>query len=190
MFMRLKTNNELNIQIYPAAVLRKKAAPIERLTPQLQALGQDMVDLMREADGVGLAAPQVGISLRIITVEANNKLHILFNPVIISRVGEETGTEGCLSLPRLYGEVTRAERVTVRGLNQHGKRVTYSGDGLWARAIQHEVDHLDGVLFIDRVLPESLHWLTNETDADGNLLHRFTSLEDALRVFEQRVEEK
>ena len=90
MFMRPKTSDELQIRTYPAPVLRKKAAPVERVTPQLQALAEDMVELMRVADGVGLAAPQVGISLRIITIEANNKLHILFNPVIISRVGEET----------------------------------------------------------------------------------------------------
>ncbi|MHB9023420.1 MAG: peptide deformylase [Armatimonadota bacterium] len=188
MFMRPKTSDELQILTYPAPVLRKKAAPVERVTPQLQALAEDMVELMRVADGVGLAAPQVGISLRIITIEANNKLHILFNPVIISRVGEETGMEGCLSLPRLYGEVTRAERVTVRGLNRSGKKVTYSGEGLWARAVQHEVDHLDGILFVDRALPESLHWLTDDADADGNLLRRATTLDDALRIFEQRFQ--
>jgi peptide deformylase len=177
----------LQIAVYPAPVLRKKALPVERVTPEMRAFLDAMADAMYDDNGVGLAAPQVGISLRIVVVDTDDKLVPLINPQIIASDGTQTGPEGCLSLPNLHATVTRAMRVTVRGINDRGKPVTLSGEGLWARAIQHELDHLDGVLFIDRAEPDSFVWVTGERDADGHVIERPTSLDDALRVFEGRT---
>ena len=162
------TAQELVIVKYPDPVLRKKAAPVQRVTPEIVDFIKAMAETMYDSNGVGLAAPQVGISLRIIVVDAGNGLQPLINPEIITREGSQTGTEGCLSLPDLHGEVTRAQRVEVRGLNLRGKKITLMGEDLWARAIQHEIDHLDGILFTDLVIPDSLIWATGETDDDGN----------------------
>jgi len=178
---------ELQIVKYPHPVLLKPAARVQRVTPELRNFIADMVEAMRDDHGVGLAAPQVGIALRIIVVEADERVHALVNPQIIARDGTQTGTEGCLSLPGLHGEVTRAQRVTVAGTNQHGKKVTLSGEDLWARAMQHEIDHLDGVLFIDRVIPDSLQWVTGEQDEDGQYLVKPTTLDEAKRYFERQA---
>lgn len=177
----------LKVVYYPDAVLRKKAAPVDRITPEMAEFIARMADTMYASNGVGLAAPQVGISLRIIVVDVDDRLHAVINPVITEQEGEQTGIEGCLSLPGLHGDVTRAHRVTVRGINLRGKRITLSGEGMWARCMQHEIDHLDGVLFTDRVLPETLHWVTGETDDDDNLIERPTTLEDALQLFERQM---
>lgn len=175
--------SRLDVLHYPAAILRKKAPRVERVTPELAAFIDEMADEMYASNGVGLAAPQVGIALRLIVVDADDRLQAVINPEIIAQEGSQTGTEGCLSLPNLHGDVLRAERITVRGLNAQGKKITLSGEGLWARCMQHEIDHLDGVLFIDRALPDSLYWVTGETDGDGNYLQRPTTLEEALKVF-------
>ncbi len=179
--------SELSIVHYPHPVLRKKAAPISRLTPEIQDFIARMEEAMHAHSGVGLAAPQVGISLRIIVVDVGEGPHALLNPQIHLSEGSETGTEGCLSLPRLYGEVTRAERVVIRAMNAKGHKVTLSGEGLWARAMQHEIDHLDGVLFTDRVRPDTLFWMLEEVDAEGDHLTRSTSLETALHHFERQA---
>jgi len=179
---------ELQIVTYPDPVLQKKASRVERVTPEIRAFTEEMLHAMREDHGVGLAAPQVGVSLRIIVVEANDKTHVLINPQIIASEGTQTGAEGCLSLPRLYAEVTRAFRVTVTGTNARGKKVILSGEGLWARAMQHEIDHLDGILFVDRAIPDSFHWVTGEEDEEGNYITKPTSLEDAKRFFEKQVQ--
>ena len=177
----------LQIVKYPDSVLRKKAAPIARVTPEIEDFISRMGELMYDSNGVGLAAPQVGVSLRIIVVDVGEGLQAVLNPQIISPEGSQTGVEGCLSLPDLHGEVTRAQRVTVQGLNRRGKKVTFTGEGYWARAMQHEIDHLNGILFTDRVLPDTMHWVTGEQDADGNYIERPTSLEDALQWFERQV---
>ncbi len=174
----------LQIAVYPAPVLRKKALTVERVTPEMRLFLEAMADAMYDDNGVGLAAPQVGISLRMVVVDTDDKLQPLINPQIIAREGTQTGTEGCLSLPRLHATVTRAQHVTVRALNVRGKPITLSGDGLWARAVQHELDHLDGVLFIDRAEPDSFVWVSGDRDDDGHVIERPTTLEDALRVFE------
>jgi len=178
---------DLQIVRYPEPVLQKKAARVARVTPEIRAFLDEMLATMRDDNGVGLAAPQVGVSLRIIVVEADEKVNTLLNPQIIASEGSDTGVEGCLSLPRLYGDVTRASRVTVTGMNPRGKKITLSGEGLWARATQHEIDHLDGVLFIDRVIPDSLHWITGEKDEEGNFPSKPTSLEEAKRFFERQA---
>ncbi|MHB0936970.1 MAG: peptide deformylase [Armatimonadota bacterium] len=178
---------ELQIITYPDPVLLKRASRVERVTPEIRAFTEEMLHAMREDNGVGLAAPQVGVSLRIIVVEANDKIHTLINPQIIASEGTQTGAEGCLSLPRLYAEVTRAYRVTVTGTNGRGKKITLTGEGLWARAMQHEIDHLDGILFVERAIPDSFHWITSETDDEGNLVTKPTSLEEAKKFFERQA---
>ncbi len=143
----------------PQAILRRKARKVTAFGPEFQALADDMVETMRQAPGVGLAAPQVGESTRLIVVEygdeededAPAKLYIIANPEI-TRVSPETlvGTEGCLSIPGIQGDVARAEAVTVKGLNRHGKPMTVKAKGWMARIFQHEIDHLDGILFTDK----------------------------------------
>ena len=109
------------------------------------------VDTMVAAPGVGLAAPQVGVGLRVAVIKTDQNLHILVNPEMVKAEGEQIGMEGCLSVPGYVGEVKRALRVVARGLNRNGRMVRVKGDGLLARAIQHEIDHLDGILFTDRL---------------------------------------
>lgn len=131
-------------------VLKEKAQPVDYIDKKLKKLLDDMGETMYHADGVGLAAPQVGVSLRVIVLDVGDGLIEIVNPVIVEREGTEKGTEGCLSVPGVFGEVERAAKVTVEGLNRFGKKVKVSGEGLLARALQHEIDHLDGVLFIEK----------------------------------------
>jgi peptide deformylase len=143
----------------PDPVLRKKARKITEFGPELQTLIDDMVETMREAPGVGLAAPQVGISSRLIVVEFGDeededvprKLYVVVNPDIV-RTDSETvsGVEGCLSIPQLVGNVERFDSVTVRGLNRRGQPLKIKAKGWLARIFQHEIDHLEGILFVDR----------------------------------------
>ena len=131
--------------------LRKACRPVDKITPRVLTLLDDMVDTMRAADGVGLAAPQVGILKRIVVIETEpGKVIELINPKIIAFSGEQTGEEGCLSVPGRSGIVTRPMHVTVRALNRHGETVDITGSELLARAFCHELDHLDGKLYIDR----------------------------------------
>lgn len=135
----------------PDEVLHKKAKEVTKITPNVQKLLTDMAETMYDADGVGLAAPQVGILKRVIVVDVgdDNGLIELINPEIVSSSGEQLGSEGCLSIPALNGEVRRAMEVTVKGLERDGKEITITGTELLARALQHEIDHLNGVLFTD-----------------------------------------
>ncbi|MGQ9512386.1 peptide deformylase [Thermodesulfitimonas sp.] len=133
-------------------VLREKAQPVTKITPALLRLLDDMTETMYAYHGVGLAAPQVGVSKRVIVVDAGKGLYQLINPEIIAVAGSETDREGCLSIPGVWGEVTRAAAVTVRGLSRSGETVEIEAEGFFARALQHEIDHLDGILFIDRAL--------------------------------------
>ena len=135
-----------------AAVLRRRARPVGRVTAEIQRLANDMVEVMRGANGVGLAAPQVGVSKRLFVAEVEERVHILVDPEIVKMEGEEADTEGCLSIPGLIGEVPRASRVVVKGKNRRGRGITVEADGLLARVFQHEIDHLDGVLFLDRIV--------------------------------------
>lgn len=135
----------------PDPVLREKAKPVPKITPNIHKLLDDMADTMYDAEGVGLAAPQIGILKRVIVVDVgdDNGLIELINPEIVSKSGEQFGPEGCLSIPGLRGDVSRAMTVTIKGLNRDGNEVTITGSELLARAFQHEVDHLNGVLFTD-----------------------------------------
>ena len=140
----------LNIVKEGDPILRKTSRPIEEITPRILTLLDDMAETMRYADGCGLAAPQVGILKRIAVVETEpGKLIELINPKIIAYSGEQTDTEGCLSVPGRSGTVTRPRHVTVRALNRRGESFDITGSDLLARAFCHELDHLDGKLYID-----------------------------------------
>lgn len=147
----------------PDQVLRRKAHKITTFDKDLQTLIDDMIETMRDAPGVGLAAPQVGISQRLIVVEyaeneeddenedAPKKLYVVINPEIVTAAEEQVeGIEACLSVPRLVGEVNRSTAITVKGLNRHGRPIKIKAEGWLARIFQHEIDHLEGVLFTDR----------------------------------------
>lgn len=140
----------LNIRKNGDPVLRMKAREVREIDDNIRRLVKDMFDTMYDANGVGLAAPQVGISKRIIVVDTGDLPIALINPVILERIGENTSVEGCLSIPGVQGEVTRAERVSVKGTTLDGKEHEFHAEGLFARALQHEIDHLDGILFIDK----------------------------------------
>ena len=131
--------------------LRLKARRVPKVDESVRRLMDDMVDTMLDAPGVGLAANQVDVLLRVIVMKVDNQLYTLANPEVVRSSGEQIGYEGCLSVPGYIGEVARAEKVTIKALNRNGKEVRIKGEGLLARAIQHEIDHLDGVLFIDRL---------------------------------------
>lgn len=136
----------------PDPVLRELAKPVPKITPNIKKLLDDMADTMYEAQGVGLAAPQIGILKRVIVMDCGDEhggLIELVNPEIISKEGEQFGAEGCLSIPGLQGDVRRAMKCTVKGWDRNGEEITIEGTELLARCIQHEVDHLNGVLFTD-----------------------------------------
>jgi len=156
-------------------VLRQKAKHVRRFNESLRTLVADMLETMRAAGGIGLAAPQVGVSLRVAVIELPPDdesgepagLHVLCNPKIVKTGGEETDEEGCLSVPGYVGAVTRAATVTVKGFSGEGKPVRVKGEALLARVLQHELDHLDGILFIDRL--ESLDKLRRLDEAEEDL---------------------
>lgn len=133
------------------AILRRRAQPVRSVTRDVQALIDQMLATMREARGLGLAAPQVGVSRRVLVAEVDNRRIALADPEVVRQEGEEVRTEACLSIPGLLGDVPRAWRVVVRGRNRRNRFVTVEAEGLLARVLQHEIDHLDGILFTDRV---------------------------------------
>lgn len=142
---------------YPAPVLDEVCRPVEEIDDDIRLLAADMIDTMRAAPGIGLAAPQVGRPVRVITIDLqprepkSENLIVLVNPEIVETEGEMTSNEGCLSLPEFQVDVKRAARVVVEGLDLDGRPVRIEDDGLLAVVCQHEIDHLDGVLLLDRV---------------------------------------
>jgi peptide deformylase len=135
----------------PDPVLREKAKPVPKITPNIHKLLDDMADTMYDAEGVGLAAPQIGILKRVIVVDVgdDNGLIEMINPEIVSAEGEQLGPEGCLSIPGLRGDVNRSLTITIKGLDRNGDELVITASEFLARAFQHEVDHLNGVLFTD-----------------------------------------
>ncbi len=133
-------------------VLRKKARPVEKINKNVLTLLDDMAETMKGANGVGLAAPQVGILKRVVTIDVGEGLIELINPEIIQVDGVQMAVEGCLSVPGRMGEVKRPEKVTVKALNRNGEEFQIEGTELLARALCHEIDHLNGELFIDKVV--------------------------------------
>ena len=141
---------------YGTEVLHQPALPVEELNAEVAALARDMVETMYRAPGVGLAAPQVGVPLRLFVVDITlghdpRGLITLVNPVWVAREGLQREDEGCLSVPGFNATVPRPQRAAVKGLDLEGRERTYEGEGLLARAFQHEMDHLDGTLFVDRL---------------------------------------
>ena len=132
-------------------VLKQVSVPVERVDKKLKKLMDDMAETMYENDGVGLAAPQIGQNIRLVVIDCQDEhgLLELINPEITFKEGEAVDTEGCLSVPDIYGEVKRAAKVKVEFMNRRGKRQHLTATGLLARCIQHELDHLEGQLFID-----------------------------------------
>ena len=144
-------------------VLAKTCKEVTTMTPRTQILIEDMLDTMYEADGVGLAAPQVGILKRIVVIDVGEGPIVLINPVILETSGEQTGSEGCLSVPGKAGIVTRPNYVKVKALDENMEEVIYEGEELLARAFCHEIDHLDGHLYVEKVEGE-LQDVTYEED--------------------------
>ncbi len=148
----------LDIRTIPDKVLRELAQPIDNITGEIVKLSDDMIETMIRAHGAGLAANQIGLPMRLIAIEASlnpkEKKHIiLINPVIVETHLEENGEEGCLSVPGYYEYVKRAKNVFARGIDLNGNTVEFECEGQLARAMQHEIDHLNGVLFIDLLSP-------------------------------------
>ncbi|MHA0857306.1 peptide deformylase [Paenibacillus sp. CMAA1364] len=150
------------IVLEPDEVLHQIAKEVKSITPNVKKLLNDMADTMYDAEGVGLAAPQVGILKRLIVIDVGdeNELIQMINPELVSSEGEQFGPEGCLSIPGVNGDVRRAETVTVKGLNPEGEEIMITGSGLLARAFLHEIDHLNGVIFTD--IAESVYEVTAE----------------------------
>lgn len=139
-----------NIVVKGDATLRKEAKPVREVNDNIKKLMKNMAETMYHANGVGLAAPQVGISKRVIVVDVGDGLLSLANPEIIEKNGIQNGPEGCLSIPGYTGNVIRANNIIVNALNEKGEKVTISAEGFKARALQHEIDHLNGILFTDK----------------------------------------
>lgn len=137
-------------------VLRKKSRKVEKIDKRILELLDDMAETMYEENGVGLAAPQVGILRRLIVIDIGEGLIKLINPEIVEQEREQLDVEGCLSVPDITGEVKRPYRVKVKGINEFSEKVEMEATGLLARAFCHEIDHLDGILFIDKVIPSTI----------------------------------
>jgi peptide deformylase len=150
---------------YPSEGLRRHSSPVRRVTASTMALVSKMLKMVDMHDGLGLAAPQIGVLSRVIVIAPiGEKAMAVINPEITFAEGAAVGQEGCLSLPGLYGDVERALDVEVRGSDVRGKPLILKLSGLPARVAQHEIDHLDGVLFIDKADPATLHWQYPEDD--------------------------
>jgi peptide deformylase len=156
---------ELEILTYPDPILLAKAQVVARVSSRIQCLAHKILETMYAASGIGLAAPQVGVQKRVTVVDVGEDPLVLVNPEIAAAEGEQLGLEGCLSLPDLVGEVRWAEWVMVKGLNLRGRRVSLEGESLLARVLQHEIDHLDGILFVARVEDLTHLWKVSELSA-------------------------
>jgi len=144
----------LKIRTFPDPLLKKKADPLDQFGPKEQKLFEDMIETMYEEDGVGLAAPQIGVSRRVLIASptmTRGEEYVLVNPEILEARGHELGMEGCLSLPGISGEIPRARWIRFRAQDRNGKTIEMEIRDFFARIIQHEVDHLNGILLIDRV---------------------------------------
>lgn len=146
-----------NIRVIGDPILEKKSRAIDEVSPRIKTLIEDMLDTMYDSQGVGLAAPQVGILKRLVVVDVSQEADsplILINPEIIETSGEQSGSEGCLSVPGKFGQVTRPNYVKVKALDENMEEIIVEGEGLLARALCHEVDHLYGQLYVDKVVGE------------------------------------
>lgn len=151
------------IRVQGDSVLTKKSRTVDKMTPRIGELITDMLDTMYDAMGVGLAAPQVGILKRIVVIDVGEGPIVLINPEILETSGEQTGDEGCLSVPGMAGQVTRPNYVKVKALDVNMNEQIYEGEGLLARAFCHEIDHLDGKMYTELVVGE-LHKVTYDEE--------------------------
>ena len=154
------------IRLSKDEILRKVAREVEEVDDRIKELLQDMLETMHKYNGVGLAGPQVGILKRVIAIDLydGNKPLLLVNPKIIKSKGEQEADEGCLSFPNEYAKVIRPKEVVVEALNEEGKKVKIVGKDLLAQALSHEIDHLNGVLFVDNMIPGTLEYVTPEKE--------------------------
>ena len=148
-----------DIREYPEQVLRKGSQDVTDFGEDLQSLLRDMWETMVSNDGVGLAAPQIGVSLRVAVIGWTDRRIVLVNPVVIEQEGEEELEEGCLSAPGFYEKVTRPARVVVEAQDEHGEPIRLEEEGFLARVLMHEIDHLEGKLFLDRLSPLKRRYL-------------------------------
>ncbi|MDD4986184.1 MAG: peptide deformylase [Dehalococcoidales bacterium] len=151
------------------SVLRQKARRVPSIDKSVQRLIDDMIETMHHANGVGLAAPQIGVPLRVIVVQMPDEEPIvIINPEVVKRIGEREVSEACLSVPGYGGEIKRSLSVTVKGLDRQGKALRIKANGLLAQALEHEIDHLDGTLYIDHIeSPDKLYRSEPEAEAEG-----------------------
>ena len=159
----------LKVRRYGDPVLRRRATAVETVTPDVRRLVDDMIDTMYDEVGIGLAAPQVGASVRLLVVgdEEGRGAQALVNPAITAQGGTLTAEEGCLSVPGIFAQVTRSEWVTLQAQDLDGRPIAITARGLRARVFQHEIDHLDGVLFIDRLAPVVRDRIKRRIKKDG-----------------------
>jgi peptide deformylase len=175
----------MDILIYGNPMLRKRARALRRADKSTVALLDDMMQTMQDAPGVGLAAPQVGVSERIIVALVEDEDYRLINPKVVRRTGSAKGTEGCLSLPSLYGTVERPEAVTVKALTEKMKPVTIRAEGFLARVLCHEIDHLSGKVFVDRADEDSLYWLLHDDQEEDGCRSVPATLAEVVERFER-----
>ena len=152
------------VKLGESDVLRKKAHPVKLIDRRTQALLKDMAETMYAAEGVGLAAPQVGILRRIVVIDVGDGLVELINPEIISAEGAEVGPEGCLSVPGRRCTVERPTRVVVRALDRKGRQIELTAEGFFARAVCHELDHLDGIVYVDKMIEDVTDKMMNQAE--------------------------
>jgi peptide deformylase len=184
----------LPIRIWGDPILTRRAAAVDRVTSVERKLIKDMIATMQAADGAGLAAPQVGVSKRIFVFRRGDETHALINPRIVRRSGgQKVGAEGCLSIPGVQAKVARTVRVVVTGRDERGHTIEIDCEdndeqGRASTCVQHELDHLDGVLYIEKALPETLSWLIEKVDEEGEeivALHE-TTLEEIKAAYAKR----
>lgn len=155
--------------LHKDSVLRQKAKKVSAIDGSIQRLIDDMIETMHKTNGVGLAAPQIGVSLRVVVLQMPDEEPVaIINPEIVKCSGEREVTEGCLSVPGYYAEIKRSDSVTVKGLDRHGKKIRIKATDLMAQALEHEIDHLNGVLYIDHLESEDrLHKIEPEAGTEG-----------------------
>ena len=158
----------LTVRLYGDPILRQVAAPVREITPEITGIIADMTETMWHQVGIGLAAPQVGLPHRILVMDdGKGGAEAFINPLIESRSGAVREEEGCLSLPGIFGVVERSKTVTVKALDASGRSVSFEAGGLRARIVQHELDHLDGILFIDRLPPVTRDRIKKKIQKEG-----------------------
>lgn len=173
---------------YGHPALRRKADPVGRITPAVKEIARTLAEVLAESGGLGLAAPQIGEPVQMfVYYDTEGDLVTALNPELVKAEGEVTEVEGCLSLRKLYGDVSRPQRIVVRAKALTGRRVTLKGEDLGARLLRHELDHLEGVLFVDQVDPDTLHWVVGEPNESGEVERVETTVQDALKVFKMRM---